>query len=163
MVNIQNFDKRDLTSGDFTPLFRDHEIHADMETSYLQVIQNSDIKLKIIFLDETGTRIGGINLLQSSYRLLNCMEHAVDFPTVPETQDRWWVIEKRGLKTVIYLHGRQLVSETASSELCDHPDHISTWADDWGQKVSRVLFPWSTDQGIVFYRIGRCHHLFVMI
>ena len=161
MVNIQHFDERDLTSGDLTPLFRGHVIHADLETSYLQIVQNSDIKLKTIFLDDTGRRIGGISLWQSSYRLLNCMEHAVDFPTaitVPETQDRWWVIEKRGLKTVIYLNGRQLVSEMASSELCDHPDHISTWADDWGKKVSRVMFPWTNGQETDFYRIGRYHH-----
>ena len=136
-----------------------------METFYLQVVQKSDSKLKVIYYGDTGKRIGGINIFQTGYRLLHCMEYAGNFPTAltdPATQDRWWVFEKHGLETVIYFLGQQLLSQTASPELCDHPDHV-TWADDWGQKISRISFPWSTDQGIIFYRIGRSHHLLVMI
>ena len=141
---------------------RDKYIPADLETSYLHLRTNSTAgsgeETEIWYYNEEGRSAGYIVIWFTSpvmYILPYCQHYFTTFPTtLPSQQDKHWVIEKRGYRTVIYCHGKQVLDITASSETCDDPDLSDTWDTYWGREVSSIEFSSEYDSATDFFHIG---------
>ena len=137
----------------------DDFIPTDLETVYLHLrtdsAEGSYHRVRIMFYDEAGKGAGGIYILFSSpvsYAQLFCQRWPQPFPTnIPIEQDKHWMIEKRGYRTVIYCNGVQVLDESVSSALCDDK-YTETWAATWGRGASRIKF--RLDTASDFYYIG---------
>ena len=146
----------------WNPVVREKSIPADLETSYLHLRTTSTAgsgdKTVIWYYNEEERIAGGIGIWFTSsvkFILGYCQQYHTTFPTsLPAEQDKHWVIEKRGYRTVIYCNGRQVLDITASSETCDDPDNTDTWATDWGREVSNIKFPSKYDTASNYYFIG---------
>ena len=146
----------------WNPVVRDKYIPADLETSYLHLRTNSTAGSgdeTLIWYDDKEWRIaGGIDIWFTSpvkYKLLYCKQNYTTFPTsLPAEQDKHWVIEKRGNRTVIYCNGKQVLDITASSETCDNPKYADTWDTYWGREVSSIKFHSQYDTASDYYFIG---------
>ena len=146
----------------WNPVVRDKSIPADLETSYLHLRTTSTARSgdKTVkwYYDEEGRVAGGIGIWFTSpvkYGLLSCQQYYTIFPTsLPTEQDKHWVIEKRGNRTVIYCNGKQVLDITASSETCDDPDLSDTWDTYWGREVSSIEFSSEYDSATDFFHIG---------
>ena len=146
----------------WNPVVRDKYIPADLETSYLHLRTTSTAgsgdKTLIWYYDEEGRVAGGIVIWFTSpvkYMIGYCQQYVTTFPTsLPAEQDKHWVIEKRGNRTVIYCNGKQVLDITASSETCDNPYIGDTWDTYWGREVSKIKFPSQYDTATISYLIG---------
>ena len=145
----------------WNPVARDKYIPADLETSYLHLKTNSTAssgdKTVIWYYNEEGRVAGGIVIWFTSpvkNALMYCQQYTT-FPTsLPSQQDKHWVIEKRGYRTVIYCNGKQVLDITASSETCDDPKRADIWATHWGREVSSIEFSYEYDNATDFFYIG---------
>ena len=142
-------------------MVRDKFIPVDLETSYLHLRTNSTAgsrdKVVIRYRDENGMKAGGISIwftLPMKYMLVKCQKYQTAF-SVPADQDKHWVIEKRGYRTVMLCNGQLVLDITASSETCDSDTWADTWATYWGRKVSYIKFPSEGgDIATDFYFVG---------
>ena len=147
------------STGD--PVVRDTFIPVDLETSYLHLRTNSATgggdNSETWYYNDVGLYAGGIDIWFTStvkFRLLACQFYK-PFPLpVPSEQDKHWVIEKRGYRTVILCNGQLVLDITASSKTCDDPEYADTWATHWGRKVTSIKFPPGRDSATKMYFVG---------
>ena len=144
-------------------MVRDQFIPVDLETSYLHLRTNSatgsrDKTVAFYYNDEEELYAGGISIWFTSpvkYALVDCQKYYTAFPfSVPEEQDKHWVIEKRGYRTVMLCNGFLVLDITASFETCDDPKYNDTWDTDWGREVTSIEFPSRYDTATDLYHLG---------
>ena len=145
------------------PVAHDEFIPTNLETSYLHLRTNratgsGDKTVIWYYHGEERLFAAGIGIWFTSpvkYILLDCQKYYTAFPsTVPAEQDKHWVIEKRGYRTVMLCNGQLVLDITASSETCDHPKYRDTWATYWGREVTSIKFPSRWDTATNLYYIG---------
>ena len=119
-------------------------------------------KATVWFQDQDTSPNSGIGILFSPagpmYSLVNCMQHFKLFPTgftIPKFKYKWWEIEKRGLKITVSCNGQEVLRVELSTEVCDHPDHTSTWKQLWKRHVTMIKFPALHDTGTQIFFTGR--------
>ena len=148
-------------------MVRDNLIPVDLETSYLHLITNSATgsrdRTVILYRNEEGMKAGGISIWFNStvkYVLRNCQQYYNEFPlTVPSEQNKHWVIEKRGNRTVVLCNNQLVLDITASSETCDNPYRADTWGTHWGREVTNIKFPSESDNATDLYYIGELNNV----
>ena len=147
------------STGD--PVVRDKFISVDLETSYLHLRTNSaagsgDKIVAWFYKGEERSHVGGIAIWFSSsvkYHFGRCRKYYTTFPfSVPAEQEKHWVIEKRGYRTVMLCNGQLVLDITVSSETCDK--YRDTWATYWGREVTSIKFPSQYDTATTFYYVG---------
>ena len=149
----------------WNPVVGDQKLPAELETSYLHVrtdsIVGSSDRTFVVYYDESGRRSGGIGIAfldtMIKYRLINCQEYTA-FPTsLPEEQDKHWVIKKRGMRTIIFCNDKQVLDIAASSVTCDESEFAEhdIWATRWERKVSAIIFRGVTDTASDAYYLGK--------
>jgi len=135
----------------WTAVVRERFLSANLETSYLHMTTSSSSvengeKMVVWFYDIDLQQAGGLAIwFRSSssiqYALLNCMHDYSNFPvTLPADPDKTWVISRRGKTTKVYCNGKMVLEVTASSEICDHPDYVSTWETYYGREANSIYF-----------------------
>ena len=131
----------------WNPVVRGKPIPVDLETSYLYLRTNSaegsGEYVFITYLGRNWEPAGGIAIWFHSpvmYTLLMCQQYAIFSKSLPETQEKHWVIEKRGYRTTIYCNGEQVLDITASSVTCDNPRFTDMWFNSWGHAVGMIKF-----------------------
>ena len=112
----------------WSPVVRGVRIHAGLDGSNLHIKTDSIVgsgDVSAIWFYEGESNIGGFSIFFSAniitYMMGFCQDksyHLFD-TTLPTEQDKEWVIEKRGLRTIVYCNGRQVLSVTASVETCE--------------------------------------------
>ena len=122
---------------------------VDLESSYLYLkttsaVGSNDVIL-LLYYDEVGNTAGGFHVVfedgGTSYGLANCFNNVIFFSqNLPTEDDKHWVIEKRGHKTVVYCNDVKVGELVASSETCDHPGVTDIWATIWDRKVAKIKF-----------------------
>jgi hypothetical protein len=140
---------------------RDTHIPPDLETSLLHFKTDSALgsgdKTVIWYRDVDGRYAGGIGIWFTSpvkYSLANCQLYTT-LPVRPsDEQVKHWVIEKRGLRTILHCNGKQVLDITASTKTCDNPKYADTWATYWEREVSSMYFPSQHDKATDSYHIG---------
>jgi hypothetical protein len=141
---------------------RGKDIPADLETSLLHVKTNSAVgsgdKTVIWYYDADGNSAAGIDIKFFSgavkYVQLNC-QYYKNFPvSLPEEQDKHWMIEKRGHRTRIYCNGKLVLDITVSSETCDNPKYSDTWDTYWEREVASIEFSSEYDTASISFYIG---------
>ena len=148
----------DKSTGD--PVVRDEYIPVDLETSYLHLRTNSATgsgDRTVVWYHSGGTYPGGIDIWFTSpvkYRLVDCQNYTSFSLTVPVEQDKHWVVEKRGYRTVILCNGQLVLDIMASSETCDDPEYADKWATNWGREVTCIEFPSRWDTATNLYYVG---------
>ena len=144
-------------------MVRDEHIPLDMETSYLHLRTNSatgsgDKSVVWYYHGEERSIAGGIAIWFTSpikYILGWCQEYNTSFPfSVPAEQDKHWVIEKRGYRTVMLCNGQLVLDITASSETCDDLVEADKWATYWGREVTGIRFLSQYDTATDLYYVG---------
>ena len=146
----------------WNPVVRGNDIPADIETSYLHVITNSTVgsgnKIVVWYHDEDEIRAGGILILFSSpvmYALVNCQRYYSPFQTSPPAEDnKHWVIQKHGYRTVIFCNGELVLNITVSSDTCGNPEYANTWEKYWRRDVGGIVIPSKWDTASVSFNIG---------
>jgi hypothetical protein len=141
---------------------RDTEIPADLETSLLHFKTDSALgsgDWTVIWYRDVDRRVaGGIGIWFSStvrYDLQHCQRYYTNLPVhPPDEQVKHWVIEKRGLRTIVHCTGKQVLDITASTKTCDNPKYTDTWATYWERGVSSIYFPSQHDTASDSYYIG---------
>jgi hypothetical protein len=141
---------------------RGTNIPADLETSLLHFKTDSTLGsgdyTVIWYYDVDGLVAGGIAIWFSStveYVLFNCQRPYSTLPVrPPDEQVKHWVIEKRGLRTILHCNGKQVLDITASTKTCNDPEYTDTWATYWEQDVSFIYFPSQRDKATDSYHIG---------
>ena len=139
---------------------RGTNIQADLETSLLHLRTDSRVgsgdETVIRYHDVDRQRAGGIAIKFSSiveYALVDCQLYTTLPVNPPDEQDKHWVIEKRGLRTVIRCNGKQVLDITASNKICDKKKFKKTWATYWERQVSSIMFL-KSDKASDSYHIG---------
>ena len=151
-------------------MLRKELIPVDLETSYLHLITNSSTGSgdKTVILQYDGEKwgyAGGIGIWftsQIKYLLPFCQKKWTPFPlSVPSEQDKHWVIVKRGYRTVVLCNNQLVLDITASSETCDNPYVVDTWATYWGRKVTnREFLSWrSANDAKNLYYVGELNNV----
>jgi hypothetical protein len=137
-------------------------IPADLETSLLHFKTDSTLGsgdyTVIWFYDIDGRYAAGIGIEFSStvkYVLHYCQWPYTTLPVrPPDEQVKHWVIEKRGLRTIVHCNGKQVLDMTASTKTCDDSDYTDTWATYWEREVSSIKFSSKYDTASDSYHIG---------
>ena len=141
-------------------MVRDKFIPVDLDTSSLHLTTNSatgsgDKTVIWYYNDEKGLPAGGIIIYFTSvvkYRLVQCQRGPRTFPVrIPSEQDKHWVIEKHGYRTVVLCNSQQVLDITTSPETCD--SYSNTFATYWGREVTSIKFPSSWDTASDVYYI----------
>ena len=151
-----------LSTDTWNDVVRDTYIRADLETSLLHIKTDSAVgsgdKTVIWYRDVDGRSAGGIGIWFSStvkYGLYNCQQYFITLPVrPPDEQVKHWVIEKRGLRTIVHCNGKQVLDITASTKTCDDPDYTDTWATYWEREVSSIKFHSKYDTASDSYYTG---------
>jgi hypothetical protein len=137
-------------------------IPNDLETSLLHFKTDSALgsgdRTLIWYSDVDGRYVGGIGIKFSStveYLLVNCRQDYTTLPaSPPHEQVKHWVIEKRGLRTIVHCNGKQVLDIRPSDKKCDNPKYTDTWATYWAREVSSIKFHSKYDTASDSYHIG---------
>ena len=119
-------------------MVRDQLIPVDLETSYLHLVTNSVTgsgdKTAILHYSEEELEVGGIFIwftFPIRYSLPHYQDDWTTFPfSGPSEQDKHWLIEKRGYRTVFLCNDHLVLDITFS--------YSSYRADRWGREVTKV-------------------------
>ena len=137
----------------------------DFEISYYKLqtedLVGSDKTAKILYLDEHGENAGGIQFQFGkipNYVMEHCSSgfkpfhfHTDSGRRIREGTNKW-LIEKRGLRTIVFFDGKQILDMTISSKTCEMP-----WEEYWGRKVAKLQFHGSWNDTTNYYMIGSFH------
>ena len=139
-------------------------IPADVEISHLHLRTNSaegsNEYVLMAYYDEKRRNAGALVIWFGApleYLLVYCQSQDLmqPFPTSPPVkQDKHWVIEKRGNRTTVYCNGEKVLDIAVSSETCDDPEEVDTWATYWGREASQISFI-KSGTAIDSYHIGQ--------
>jgi hypothetical protein len=140
---------------------RGTNIPADLEASLLHLRTDSRVgsgeETSIRYYDKDDERAGGIAIKFSSiveYALMDCQLYTNLPVSPPDEQVKYWVIEKRGLRTVIRCNGKEVLDITASNKICDKKKFKNSWATSWERQVSTIVFQSKSDTASDSYHIG---------
>ena len=144
------------------PVLRGKPIPVDLETSYLHLrtssAEGSGHLAYIPYTDDKWNPAGLIYIWFSypvKYKLDYCQHGSQNFTSLPVEQDKHWVIEKRGYRTIMFCNGVQVLDVTASSLTCNDPYFAHAWHAVWGQEVGIIKFDPKYDTASYTYYTGK--------
>jgi hypothetical protein len=154
-------------------VIRDVSIAVDLENSYLLIRTDKEAGdggwVAVTFYDDDDNYAGAFRISfepdpggQILYALGDCMEYFHYFQTsVPSERQKTWVLEKRGKTFRVYCNGKKVIDVTATTELCDHPECIDTWAIYYGRTVHSIKFKSELDSASNSYFMGKAFSIHI--
>ena len=140
----------------------DEYYDIDLDTSLLYIKTTSALgsgeKLVIWYYSTNMNDAGGMGIWfkQSTsnihYTLHSCKTYAAFPKRAPLDNNKLWIIEKSGFRTVVTCNGKIVLDITASSETCDYDS--DKWKYIIERKVGFVMFPREHNTATALYDTG---------